>query len=448
VEEVEVMPSSIGARLKVLVCNWKVWALLAGAVLLTLLLLSLGKAKTGRTLGDAVDLFKCCILNWKAVVIVLPAFLAAGAVVTFVPDSAVMRYLGRRTAKWKSYSIGSITGILLSVCSCNVVPIFLGILRRGAGLGPAFCFVYAAPAINIITMIMVLQVIGPYMALVRAVAVPVIAVAAGLIMAFFFRGEDVRREKSSPNLPAPESLLQDRAQPASRALALVAIVLSVLIFGAWDEMGVWLRNHLAASLLPASALESVDWNAMGIGLRILGAFLLMGLAGVLAVRWYSREEAAEWLRQTGFLLRTILPIFVPAVLVIAVIINHIPIQWIMPSAANPDAFVFGHPNGNRFPQVFVSTLFGGLMYFPLLTEVAFVKGMLKHDLAVGPAMALLLAGPGLSLPGLLLLHKILGPRKTAAYFLIMVLLVAAVAYAFGAAVGPYQCVCRQSKPTF
>ncbi len=441
-EQAEVMPATAGEKLRRLALNWKTWVVLVGAGVLGFFLINLGEVKTASTLGDAVDLFKCCILTWKAVVIVLPAFVAAGAVVTFVPDSAVMRYLGRRTAKWKSYGIASTTGMILSVCSCNVVPIFMGILRRGAGLGPAYCFVYAAPAISLITMIMTFQVIGPYMAGARIIATAIIAITAGLLMSLFFRREDAKRAQAASPPAALESLALQPDHAGRKALALVALILSVLIFGAWDGLGGWLRNTVGGG-----NAGSVDWNGLGIGLRMFGGLAVMALAAVLAIRWFSKEEAVEWARQTGYLLRTVLPIFIPAVLVIGVIVNHIPIHWIMPSAANKDAFVFGHPNGNHYPQVLVSTLFGGIMYFPLLTEVAFVKGMLKHDLAIGPALAILLAGPGLSLPGLLLLNKVVGLRKTVVYFVIMVILVSGISYAFGQAVGPYQCVCRQMKPT-
>jgi uncharacterized membrane protein YraQ (UPF0718 family) len=361
-----------------------------------------------------------------------------------------MRYLGRGTAKWKSYSVSSVTGVLLSVCSCNVVPIFLGILRRGAGIGPAFAFIYAAPAINIVTMIMTLQVIGPYIALVRALAIPVIAIITGLLMGLFFRREDAERQKQLEAKPIPSlQSLAGLGQPtAGHALILVGVVLSILLFGAWDNMGIWVKDIIVSHFVAAGALQAVNWHVVGIVLRILGALALITVALLLSARWYSWEETGEWMKQTGLLAKTVLPIFIVAVLVMAVIINHIPVHWIIRTAGNPDAFVFGHPNGNRLPQVFVATLFGSLMYFPLLTEIAFVKGMLKHDLAVGPAMAILLAGPGLSLPGLILLRKFIGMRKTIVYFVIMVMLITCISYIFGVEVGPYSCVCQQSKPTF
>lgn len=449
-EEVEYSAVTISDRVKCWALNWKVWAVTVAIVGLIFVAMIAGRSKTQESLGSAVDLFKCCILTWKAIVIVLPAFIAAGAIVTFVPDSAVMRYLGRKTAKWKSYGVSSVTGVLLSVCSCNVVPIFMGIIRRGAGIGPAFAFVYAAPAINIVTMIMILQVIGPYMALIRALAVPVVAIITGLIMALLFRKDDAARDEENEkrSRPALEDLTAMQGGSTGHALILVGLVLSVLLFGAWDEMGNWVRQHVFAAFLPAAALDAVNWGMAGVFLRIFGALGVMGVAVILSIRWYSKEEAVEWMRQTGLLLKTVLPIFIPAVLVIAVVVNHIPINWLHGTAANPDAFVFGHPNGNRFLQVLVSTMFGSLMYFPLLTEIAFVKGLLLNDLALGPAMAILLAGPGLSLPGLLLLYKIVGLKKTLTYYVIMVTLVTLIAYAVGVKLGPYECVCRQLEATF
>lgn len=450
-EEVEVMPVSFGGRLKGLLVNWRVWVVTAVIIAVLAALGIMGKANAGETLGGAVDLFSCCILTWKAIVIVLPAFLAAGAIVTFVPDSAVVRYLGRQTSKWKSYSIGSVTGILLSVCSCNVVPIFMGILRRGAGIGPAYAFVYAAPAINIVTIIMVLQVIGPEMAIARTVAVPIIAIVGGMTMAILFRKEDIERQKQVETAKASSGLQNLTSQgdaSIKRSLIIVTLILSVLLFGAWDSMGDWIKLNIAAHILPAQTVAGIAWFTVGIVLRVLGALLLMGGAVWLAIRWYSKEEAVEWAKQTGILLKTVLPIFIPAVLAIAVVINYIPIQWMHPTAGNPNAFVFGHPNGNRFPQILVSSIFGSLMYFPLLTEVAFVKGLLKHDLAVGPALAILLAGPGLSLPGLILLNKVVGLRKTLVYFVVMTLLVATISFSFGRKFGPYLCACQQMKTTF
>jgi len=269
-------------------------------------------------------------------------------------------------------------------------------------------------------------------------------------MALIFHKEDAARDAENENKKRP--VLQDltaiQGGSTGHALVLVALVLSVLIFGAWDEMGIWMRHHIFASFLSASALERINWEVAGVFTRILGALLLIGGAVILSIRWYSKEEAVEWMRQTGLLLKTVLPIFIPAVIVIAIIVNHIPINWLHGTAANPDAFVFGHPNGNHFLQVLVATIFGSLMYFPLLTEIAFVKGLLLNDLALGPAMAILLTGPGLSLPGLLLLYKIVGAKKTIAYYVIMIVLVTLISYAVGVKLGPYECVCRQLDTTF
>jgi uncharacterized membrane protein YraQ (UPF0718 family) len=169
----------------------------------------------------------------------------------------------------------------------------------------------------------------------------------------------------------------------------------------------------------------------------------LGLTSRLAWRLFSAEEAKEWMRQTYLLLRQIVPIFIVSVIVIAFIIQRIPITWIMPTAANANGLAFGHPQGNRLLPVFLSAVFGTVMYFPMLTEVAFVKGLLIEKFALGPALAILLGGPGLSLPGLILISRIAGWKKTLVYWAVMVVLITAVAYLFGTHMTKYICPCQE-----
>lgn len=177
-------------------------------------------------------------------------------------------------------------------------------------------------------------------------------------------------------------------------------------------------------------------------LLLLAVILALGACAWLALRWFGREETMEWGRQTYLLLRMIVPLFLVSVIVIALVISHIPLRWIMPTAAEQGRLAFGHPEGNRLLPVFLSALFGTLMYFPMLTEVAFTKGLLIKYVAVGPALAILLGGPGLSLPGLLLVSRVAGWKQTVTYWLVMVLLVTAVAYFFGSYYGQYLCSCQ------
>ena len=380
------------------------------------------------TLGSAVDLFRCCIFTWRALTIVLPAFLVAGALVVFVPNYAVMKYLGAKANRVLSYGVSAFSGNVLTVCSCNVVPIFAGILRRGAGIGPAFCFIFAAPAIHIVNTVFTYQVIGMRLALWRFFAVPVIAVLVGATMALFFRHDERKRQSDIHNNPEM-ALVQTPPGHARRGGVLFGLLIAVLIVGA------------TLSSLPA--LEK------GYGQFLLLAGVMLSLVGLvaLALKWFGREETAEWGRQTYLLLKMIVPIFVVSVIAIALIINRIPVQWIMPTAATKGGFAFGHPEGNELLPVLLSAAFGTLMYFPMLTEVAFTKGLLLKSFAVGPALAILLGGPGLSLPGLLLIGRVAGWRKTVVYWAVVVTLVTIVSFIFGRYYGEFMCPCQQQRKT-
>jgi uncharacterized membrane protein YraQ (UPF0718 family) len=378
-------------------------------------------------LGDAVDLFKCCIFTLNAFTIVLPAFLVAGALVVFVPSYSVMKYLGARASRIISYGVAAVSGNVLTVCSCNVVPIFAGILRRGAGIGPAFCFVFAAPAIHIVNTAFTYQVIGPRLALWRFFTVPIIAVVLGAIMATIFRKEEKDRQCEVQGGGAV-SLVAATAEQARRGELFLGLLIGVLIFGAWMP----LDGNLPGKL--------------GQYVRLAGVLIAAGVLTRLAVKWFGREESREWGRQTWLLLRMILPIFAVSVIVIAFIIQRIELKWIMPTAADTGGIRFGHPEGNSLPAVFIASVFSTLMYFPMLTEVAFAKGLLLRHFALGPALALLLGGPGLSLPGLLLVSKVAGWKKMIVYWLLMVTLITLVAFAFGTHYGEYECSCQLKGP--
>jgi uncharacterized membrane protein YraQ (UPF0718 family) len=378
------------------------------------------------TLGDAVDLFKCCIFTLNVFTIVFPAFLVAGALVVFVPSHSVMKYLGARANRIVSYGAAAVSGNVLTVCSCNVVPIFAGILRRGAGIGPAFCFVFAAPAIHIVNTAFTYQVIGPKLALWRFFMVPIIAIVLGAIIAVLFRKEEQERQCEINN--SSIALVDSSPEQTRRGELFLGLLVGVLIFGAWMPLD---------GNLPVG---------MGEYVRLAGVLLAVALLVPLAIRWFGREESHEWGRQTWLLLRMIVPIFVVAVIAIALIIQRIPIEWVMPTAAEEGGLKFGHPQGNSLPAVFLAAVFSTLMYFPMLTEVAFTKGLLLHYFALGPALALLLGGPGLSLPGLLLVSKVAGFRKMLIYWVLMVTLITLVAFAFGSYFGEYECSCQRQGP--
>ncbi|MFB3879955.1 MAG: permease [Armatimonadota bacterium] len=382
-----------------------------------------------QTLGDAVNLFKCCIFTLNAFTIVLPAFLIAGALVVFIPSQSVMKYLGAKANRVLSYGVSAISGNVLTVCSCNVVPIFASILRRGAGIGPAFCFVFAAPAIHVVNTVFTYQVIGPKLALWRFVTVPIIAVLVGLAMALLFRREERARQCEIQG-NASVALLERSHEETRRGETFLLMLIAVLFFGAWLSLDPYFSGTLWG--IPAGQL-----------VRLAGVIIALAALVKLSFTWFGREETAEWGRQTWLLLRMIVPIFVVAVLVIAVIVAHIPLKWIMPSAGDHSVLRFGQPQGNGILPTFLAAVFGTVMYFPLLTEVAFTKGLLLKYFALGPALAILLGGPGLSLPGLILVRKVAGLKKMLVYWAVTVSLITLVAYFFGRYFGEYECSCQR-----
>jgi uncharacterized membrane protein YraQ (UPF0718 family) len=231
--------------------------------------------------------------------------------------------------------------------------------------------------------------------------------------------------------------LERTHEETKRGELLLLMLIGVLFFGAWLALD-------GAIIQFAGRLGLSGWLLENSGkmVRLLGTVIALGALGKLCLVWFGREETAEWRMQTWMLLRMIVPIFVVAVFVIALIVQHIPISWIMPTAAQTGGIQFGHPQGNGIIPVFLAALFGTVMYFPMLTEVAFTKGLLLERFAVGPALAILLAGPGMSLPGLLLVRKVAGMKKMLAYWALTLILVTIVSYFFGRHYGEYLCSCQ------
>jgi uncharacterized membrane protein YraQ (UPF0718 family) len=350
------------------------------------------------TLNGILDIFHCCILTWGILTVMLPAFLLAAAVTAFVPSQAILNLLGPDAPRWKSYSAAVASGIILSLCSCNVVPLFAGISRRGAGTGPAYAFLYSGPALDLVPIIFTCQIIGIPFGIFRVAAVSVIAVVTGVFMARIF-GEG--RAGGDSSAPLPVLSLGPRRRVT---WTLVGLLLYLLVVGSYKA--------------------SVAWR--------LGLTLPAGLAIVLlAVFGLGRVNTLAWLKEAWALARMVVPVLLPAVLVIGFLAMHTPLtvtRWM--SGNNSLAASLG------------AAAFGSLMYFPMLTEVAFVKALLKvMGVGVGPAMALILTAPGLSLPGMIIIRKEVGWKRMLTYVLITTLLATAAGAFFGSEWGAYICSC-------
>jgi uncharacterized membrane protein YraQ (UPF0718 family) len=392
-----------------------------------------------KTVNDVVDVLSCCVLSWGVLTTMLPAFLLAGAIAAFVPPSLVLRNLGSEGRRARAYAFAAVSGMVLSLCTCNVVPLFVSIYRRGAGLGPAFAFLYAGPAINVVSLIFVYKVIGQQLGLWRALGVPIIAIAIGLLMSLLFRREEKEREEALSEVHAEE------VPPGHvrRFVLLAVFLLGMAISGGWDVSSAARLDTAAEAPLWA---HLVKWGAFGLSALLVALF---------AWRRFERSELREWAGETWGLVKLVIPILIPSILIIAFVASRIPIHAYEvlnegSTLADWDDALF---TGTSFTeteafQTLRSTslggVFGSLMYFPILMEIVTTKTLLKEiSLGTGAALALLLTGPGLSLPGGIMVARAIGTRKVAVYMLLVMVMAIVAGLLFFQIVGRYECVCKE-----
>jgi uncharacterized membrane protein YraQ (UPF0718 family) len=351
------------------------------------------------TLDGVLDIFSCCVLSWSVLTVMLPAFLLGAAITAFVPSQHLLRLLGPQAPKPMAYGAAISSGMVLSLCSCNVVPLFVSIWAGGAGTGPAFAFLYAGPAINLVSTAFTCRVIGPGIGLFRVLSVAVISLIVGLVMSRVF-GERKRAAAANATIGVLSM------GPSGRVTATILVLLLYLLVVGSFEVG--LQWALLLTVPAAVALVLV---------------CIFGL---------NREHRLMWARQTGSLLMKVIPILIPAVLIIGFITQHVPLT--------ATSWLAGR---NGFAQNLAAGTFGSLMYFPILTEVAFVKAMLKQmNMAIGPGMALLLTAPGLSLPGMIIVSREIGLKRLFVYVVCIVILATLTGWFFGSEWGAYICNCQ------
>lgn len=351
------------------------------------------------TLDGVLDIFSCCVLSWSVLTVMLPAFLLGAAITAFVPSHALLRWLGPAAPKPLAYGAAISSGMVLSLCSCNVVPLFVSIWAGGAGIGPAFAFLYAGPAINLVAIAFTCRVIGTGIGFFRVIAVAVISLIVGLLMARIF-GERQDHKPPTADLGSISMGPSGRVTTAILGLLLYLLVANSFHFG------------LATNLLLAAP-----------GVVALIVVCIVGL---------RRDHVELWARETWRLLMKVIPILIPAVLIIGFAAQHVPLtatRWLSGS--------------NGILRNFVAALFGSLMYFPILTEVPFVKTMLKvMGMGIGPGMALLLTAPGLSLPGMIIVSREIGWKRLSVYVVCILLLATLTGWFFGSEWGAYICNCQ------
>jgi len=337
----------------------------------------------------------------------IPAFFIAGAIGVFVSQAAVLKYFGAKANKILSYSVASVSGSVLAVCSCTVLPLFAGIYMRGAGIGPATAFLYSGPAINVLAIILTAKVLGWQLGLARALGAIVFAIVTGLLMAFIFRKDDEKRETGDIYLPEEEGKGRALWQDALYMLVMVLI----LIFASFarpaeNDAGLW------------RLIFSVKW------------FLVVALLMILAImlkKWFVRDELRSWVQSTWDFAQQILPLLFGGVLVAGFLLGRPGYPALI-----PEQYIQMLVGGNSLAANFFASIVGAFMYFATLTEVPILQGLIGSGMGQGPALALLLAGPALSLPSMITIGSVMGVRKTVVYCSIVVILstIAGMAYGF------------------
>ncbi len=420
--------------------NWKEeWRWLAGfaAVFFAFYFLPVGLPRFDGAITEALELTKWYTRE-HVVLCLIPALFIAGGISAFVSQASVMKYFGARANKILSYGVASVSGTILAVCSCTVLPLFAGIYKRGAGLGPAIAFLYSGPAINVLAIVLTARVLGFEMGLARAIGAVVFSVVIGAAMHFIFRHEELAKAKAQEDFPEPEV-----KRPLWQTSLYFASMAAVLVFANWAKADPsdaffysvfrvkWLLTGAAAIAL--GAMLKLWFGADGKKLVLAGlpaillALVFGGLpilsfsAGFIGLSWLLNSsgegELKDWLAASWDLSKQIFPLLIGGVLVSGFLLGRPGHEGVIPSA-----WVAWAVGGNSFWANFFASVVAAFMYFATLTEIPILQGLMGSGMGKGPALALLLAGPALSLPSMLVLKSVMGAKKTAVYIALVVVM--------------------------
>jgi uncharacterized membrane protein YraQ (UPF0718 family) len=335
----------------------------------------------------------------------VPAFFIAGAISVFVSQASVIKYFGAKAKKILAYSVASVSGTILAVCSCTVLPLFSGIYKRGAGLGPATAFLYSGPAINVLAIIMTARILGWELGLARAIGAIIFSIVIGLLMHLIFIKEERARHA------AGNFSLGEEKEPRSlfkNSLYFAAMV-GFLVFANWakpqNNTGLW------------AFIYSIKWY-------LSAGFLVF--VGIMLVRWFKKDEITGWVSASWGFAKQIMPLLLAGVVVAGLLLGRPGQEGFIPSWIIEKAV-----GGNSLLSNFFASIVGAFMYFATLTEVPILQGLIGAGMGKGPALALLLAGPALSLPNMLVIRGVIGIKKTVVYVGLVVVMATFSGILFG-----------------
>ncbi|MGD8501577.1 MAG: permease [Phycisphaerales bacterium] len=429
--------------------EWKIFAALIG-IFVVAYALPLGNLKVQEAIQEAFRLLQWYARN-HTLACVVPALFIAGAIITFLSQNSVMRYLGPNANPILAYAVASVSGCVLAVCSCSVLPMFAGIFRLGAGLGPASAFLYSGPAINVLAIFLSARVLGLSIGVGRVVGAVVFSVVIGVLMAAVFRRGERAKAEAALQMPEPE---KPRRHVGKTALYLACMIL-FLVFSDWFNPGNVIVETSDGREFKAVVLHEIkdairfqveeDIDSAGPGDKITLAkaeiagmqeqrtwvlavyhvrWYLAGLMGlsvvIMAWRWFERDEIREWMHNTWEFTKLLVPLLYGGVFVVGFV-----------SVLLPEKQVAQWVGDNSLRANLVASVIGTFWYFATLTEIPITQALMKLGMHNGPVLALLLAGPALSLPNMLVIRKVMGNRKLLVFVLLVVVMSTVVGMLFG-----------------
>lgn len=340
------------------------------------------------------------LLRWYAqehvLLCLIPAFFIAGAISVFVSQASVIKYFGAKANKALAYGVASVSGTILAVCSCTVLPLFSGIYKKGAGLGPATAFLYSGPAINVLAIIMTARVLGWELGLGRAIGAVLFSIIVGFLMHVIFLKEERKRHASGNFVIGEEKV----TRPLWKTALYFISMIGVLVFANWGSPDL-----------------KIKWTITAL---FLSALLIM------TIKWFSKSESKDWAVASWGFAKQIMPLLLIGVIVAGFLLGRPGHEGIIPSWIISRAV-----GGNSLLSNFFASIVGAFMYFATLTEVPILQGLLGSGMGKGPALALLLAGPALSLPNMLVIRSVIGTKKTVVYVSLVVVMATISGVVFG-----------------
>lgn len=393
------------------------------------------------------------LVRWYArehvILCLVPAFFIAGAIAVFVSQAAVMKYLGANAPKVLAYGVASVSGSILAVCSCTVLPLFMGIYRMGAGLGPATAFLYSGPAINVLAIILTARILGFELGVARGIGAMALSIVIGVLMHFIFRKEELEKAQAAADLPEAEA-----GRPLWQTAMYFASMTAILVFANWGKPettdGAWFFLYswkwaltgvsgLALGAILVAWFQVRVWKVAAVAALVLASALLapqwpvlafsIGAIGLSVITLSGDEVMESWFTSTWDYAKLVLPLLLLGVLAAGFLLGRpgkegmIPSEWI--------AALVG---GNSLQANLFASVVGTFMYFATLTEVPILQGLIGSGMGQGPALSLLLAGPALSLPSMIVIRSVLGTKKTAVFVTLVIVMSTLCGWGYGALV--------------